>query len=101
MGKIEERADGTPLTKSEMEEVDRLTKDLYSPTTIDPFTGKKTNIILKTLGVKSPSLKGRVKICSDPETWVVPKNPVAPEDMDRYIKKARIKYGLNRKKSRI
>lgn len=99
MEKIEEKVDGTPLTKVEMEEVDRLTKELYSPTTIDPFTGRKTRVILKTMGVESPSLKGRIKICDEPLTYVVPKRPVAPEDLDNYIKRSRKKYGLNRKRS--
>lgn len=82
------KVDGTPLSNHEIETVNRLMSDLYSPTTIDRNSGMKTMEIMRIRGVVSPSLSGLRKITKT--TSVVPKKNTFLSKID-YINK----YNLN------
>jgi hypothetical protein len=58
------------MTKEEeqdyIDSINSLKHNILSP-------GEKTRRILKSKGVKSPSLDGLVKVSNNPPTWKVPK----------------------------
>lgn len=92
---IDAKVDGTPLSREERKEINQLLGELYSPTTVNRATGGKTRRIMEIRGVVSPRVTDRIKISSNPLTWVVPKQPLdTQEDIDLFIKQMKKKYKL-------
>ena len=83
------------LSNAESESVDNLNKELFSPTTIDKFSGSKTTRILEIKEVKSPELKGAVRISNHPITYVVPNEELNESNRDEWIQRMRNKYRVN------
>lgn len=88
------KLNGDTLKEVEIETITKLQEDLYSPTTIDQFTGVKTKKILGILGVDSPSLKGAIKVSSRPNTWVVPREKITNKNRVAWIKRMKKKFRL-------
>lgn len=90
------KIDGKKLKKSEIAIIEKLQDELYSPTTIDQFTGVKTQKMLGILGIKSPALKGAIKVSDNPNTWVVPKEKITDENRAAWMKRMQKKYRLKK-----
>ena len=88
------KVNGEQLEEVEIETIAKLQEDLYSPTTIDQFTGNKTRAMLDILGVESPSLKKSVKVSSKPNTWIVPREELTDETRPAWIKRMKKKFRL-------
>jgi len=83
------------LTNSESEDLKSLNTELFSPTTIDKFSGSKTRKIMKILDVESPSTDGAICISKNPVTYVVPNEVVDDSNREEWIRRMQKKFRVN------
>jgi len=88
------KINGKKLKGVELETVTKLQEDLYSPTTIDQFTGNKTREMLDILEIKSPPIAGIIKVSSNPNTWIMPREKITDGNRAAWIKKMKKKYTI-------